>query len=63
MSWTPIVLGLALGAGVWLGVAGLKTLMNKSLDDAARKRGFWPLNGGLILIAVSMYFMVQAKAG
>ena len=62
MDWTPMVLGAVLGAGVLLGFAGLRTLMNKQLDDAARKRGFWPLNGGLILIAVSIYFMVQLKA-
>ena len=62
MSWTPIVLGVALGAGVLVGFAGLRTLMNKQLEEAARKRGFWPINGGLVLIAVSVYFMVQLKA-
>lgn len=61
MSWTPIVLGVVLGAGVLLGFVGLRMLMNKQLDDAARKRGFWPLNGGLVLIAVSIYFMIQLK--
>ena len=63
MSWTPIVLGVALGAGVLLGCIGFRTLTNKDLDEAARKRGFWPLNGGLVLMAVSMYFMVQLKGG
>ncbi len=62
MSWTPIVLGVALGAGVLLVFTGLRTLINKQLEEAARKRGFWPLNGGLVLIAVSVYFMVQLKA-
>lgn len=62
MSWTPIVLGIALGGGALLSFAGLRTLMNKQLDEAARKRGFWPLNGGLVLMAVSVYFMVQVKA-
>ena len=62
MSWTPIVLGVALGAGVLLVFTGLRTLINKPLEEAARKRGFWPINGGLVLIAVSVYFMVQLKA-
>lgn len=63
MNWMPIVLGLALGAGAWLFFSGFRTLLNKALDEAGRKRGFWPLNGGLVLMAVSMYFMVQFKAG
>ncbi len=62
MSWTPIVLGVALGAGALLGFTGLRTLMNKQLDEAVRKRGYWPLNGGLVLMAVSVYVMVQLKA-
>jgi len=62
MSWTPIVLGLVLGTGALLGFTGLRTVMNKQLEEAARKRGFWALNGGLILIAVSVYFMIQFKA-
>ena len=62
MSWTPVVLGVALGAGVLLVFTGLRTLKNKQLEETARKRGFWPLNGGLVLIAVSVYFMVQLKA-
>ena len=48
-------MGAALGAGLLLVIMGFRTLTNKKLDDAARKRGFWPLNGGLILAAVSMY--------
>ena len=59
MSWTPVVLGVVLGAGVLLAFTGLRALMNKQLDDTVRKRGFWPLNGGLILMAVSVYYMVQ----
>ncbi len=62
MSWLSIVLGAVLGAGALLGFSGVRTLMNKQLDELARKRGYWPLNGGLILIAVSVYFMLQLKA-
>ena len=62
MSWLPFVLGMALGAGALLSYMGFRQLTNKELDDAARKRGFWPLNGGLVLMAVSMVLMVQAKS-
>lgn len=54
MSVPPIVLGAILGAGVVLVVMGMRTLLNQRLEDKARKRGFWPLNAGLILAAVSM---------
>ena len=49
------VLGAMLGAGVLLAVMGIRTLSNKRLDDSGRRRGFWPLNAGLILAAVSVY--------
>ena len=62
MNWLPIVLGILLGSGAWLGFTGLRTVTNKQLEEAARKRGFWALNGRLILMSVSIYFMVQLKA-
>ena len=62
MSWISIVLGFVLGAGALLGFSGFRTLVNKTLDATARRRGYWPLNGGLILMAVSVYFMLQLKA-
>lgn len=55
MEFAPPLMGASLGAGLLLVIMGFRTLTNKKLDDAARKRGFWPLNGGLILAAVSMY--------
>ena len=63
MSWAPWLLGVALGAGCLLIFLGLRRLMNRRLDEAARRRGFWPLNGGLLLAAVSMYLMTQVAAG
>ena len=59
MQWAPYILGAALGAGSLLILGGLRTLTNKRLDEAARKRGYWPLNGGLLLAAVSMYLMLE----
>jgi len=60
VSYMPAILGALLGAGVLLTVMGVRTLTNKNLDEAARKRGFWPLNAGLILAAVSMYLFATA---
>lgn len=54
---SPAVLGALLGAGVLLAFMGVRTLTNKNYDDDRRKKGFWPLNAGLILAALSMYMM------
>ena len=56
----PAVLGALLGAGLLLVVMGLRSLTDKSRDEKSRKRGFWPLNAGLILAAVSMYLFATA---
>ena len=56
----PAVLGAMLGAGVLLVVMGLRTLLNQKLEDKSRKRGFWPLNAGVLLAVVSMYMMTMA---
>ena len=63
MSWVPVVLGLALGGGALLTYRGFRTLTNKELEDAKRRSGFWSLNGGLVLMAVSMILMAQARSG
>lgn len=55
MSPIPAILGAMLGAGALLVVMGVRTLSNRKLDEPARKRGFWPLNAGLLLVAASMY--------
>ena len=54
---SPAVLGALLGAGVLLVFMGFRTLTNKNYDEDRRKKGFWPLNAGLILAALSMYMM------
>ena len=56
-NWVPMVLGMVLGAGVLLCFIGLRRMANKQLEDDKRKKGYWPLNGGLILIALSIYYM------
>lgn len=60
MDYTAPLMGAALGAGLLLVVMGFRTLTNKNLDDAGRKRGFWPLNAGLMLAAVSMYLFATS---
>lgn len=60
MSFEPALMGIVLGAGGLLTFMGMRTLTNKALDDAARKRGFWPLNAGLVLIAVSVFLFSRA---
>ncbi len=60
MDLAPLLMGAALGGGLLLVVMGFRTLTNKELDDDDRKRGFWPLNAGLILAAVSMYLFATA---
>jgi hypothetical protein len=50
----PLVLGAMLGFGVLLIVQGVRVMRDASLDEASRKKGFWRLNIGLVLIAVSM---------
>ncbi len=60
MDFAAPLMGAGLGAGLLLVVMGFRTLTNGNLDDAARKRGFWPLNAGLILAAVSMYLFATA---
>ena len=54
---SPAVLGALLGAGVLLVFMGFRTLTNKNYDEVRQKKGFWPLNAGLILAALSMYMM------
>lgn len=60
MNPGPLVLGAMLGAGVLLTASGLRLLANRKLDDQSRRRGFWPLNGGLGLAAVSLYLFAAS---
>ena len=59
----PTLLGAALGCGALLIFVGIRRLSNRKLDEAARRKGFWSLNAGLVLAAVSMYLMLQIRAG
>ena len=63
MSWHAPLLGLALGAGVLLGFQGFRAMADRGLPDAARRRGFWKLNLGAALAALSMVAMLQTTPG
>lgn len=58
----PPLLGVLLGAGA-LGVwHGLRIIADKARDAAGRRKGFWWLNGGLVLIALSVFiFSMRAR--
>ena len=60
MTATPAILGGMLGAGLLLIVMGLRTLTDKARDDRGRKRGFWPLNAGFVLVALSLYLFATS---
>ena len=49
----PPLLGVLLGAGALLAWRGFRIVTDKARDAAARRKGFWWLNGGLVLIALS----------
>jgi len=57
MNWQPVMLGIALGAGLWLAFSGLRRMFNKKLSEQERKKGFWPMNAGFAIACISMYVM------
>ena len=63
MNWVSTVLGALLGIGCLFIYSGIRTMRNKELSNDARRKGFWPLNGGLALIAVSMVLFIQFRGG
>ena len=52
-----------LGCGGLLTWLGFGTLINRDLADADRRKGFWRLNAGLVLVAVSVIAFGQAVRG
>lgn len=63
MNLESTMLGGLFGAGVLLIYLGARRMMDKTLDETAREKGFWPLNGGLVLAALSMYLISQSGNG
>lgn len=63
MSWLAVGLGLMLGLGGLLTWLGFRTLINRDLADADRRKGFWRLNAGLVLVAASVIAFGQTVRG
>lgn len=63
MSPIAVASGLALGLGALLAARGLWQLTDKALDEAARRKGYWPLNAGLVLIAGSVIVFTRFSGG
>ena len=63
MNWVSTVLGAILGIGCVFIYRGIRTMRNKELNDAGRRKGLWLLNAGLALIAVTMVLIVQFRGG
>jgi hypothetical protein len=51
----PPLLGVMLGAGALMAWHGIRIITDKARDAAGRRTGFWWLNGGLVLIALSVF--------
>lgn len=58
-EYLPYILGAVGGGGVLLVWAGFKQLADKAREDAERRKGWWWLNGGIALIAVSAWLLFQ----
>ncbi len=54
MNWLTIVLGAMLGYGALLTWQGLRIVIDRELPGESRRKGYWRLNGGLVLVAVSV---------
>lgn len=63
MNIFVIGLGLALGLGGVLVMRGLRRLSDKALDPDVRRKGYWALNAGLVLVAGSIAVFSQLGAG
>ena len=59
MNWISIVPGLLLGLGAVLIWKGFRKLTDKSLSEDERRRGFWPLNGGFLMVAGSIILVLR----
>lgn len=63
LHWLPVALGALLGLGGMFAIRGFRTVLNKSLSDADRRKGFWSLNAGLAMVAVSIIAFGLAGKG
>ena len=57
-----LALGAALGVGAVLLWIGARRLADNERRDTDRRRGFWTMNAGLLLMAVSMIAFMRLGA-
>lgn len=57
-EYLPYILGALGGGGLWLGWEGFRRITDKEKPDAERRKGWYTLNGGIALIAVSAWLLV-----
>jgi hypothetical protein len=60
MTWLPLLLGAVLGLGVLLVWRGFRILSDRSRSERDRRAGFWWLNGGLALVALSVFAFTRS---
>ena len=61
MDAVPLLLGALLGLGALLVWRGFRILSDRTRSDPDRRKGFWWLNGGLALIALSALAFTYAS--
>ena len=59
MNWQSGLPGIALGLGAVLIFKGIKRLFDKSVSEEERRKGYWSLNGGLLLVAISIIVLAR----
>ena len=62
MDIVTTLFGVGLGIGAILMWRGITTLRNPELEPDARRKGFWSLNIGLVLMAISMVAVMRLTA-
>ena len=57
----PYILGGVGGAGVLLVYYGMRQIIDKAREAADRKRGLWMVNGGVVLLGITLAMMLWLK--
>ena len=54
----PYVLGALGGGGVLLVYYGMRQVIDREREAADRKRGLWMVNGGVVLLGITLALML-----
>lgn len=58
---SPYILGGLGGAGILLVYYGMRQVIDKAREAPVRKRGLWMVNGGVVLIGITLALMLWLK--